>query len=158
MSAQITLRPWTRDDLDFLFQVYAGTREGELAILDWTSEQKYAFIKMQFEAQHKYYHENWPKASYLIIEDDERPVGRLYVDRRPKEIRIIDIALIKEARNKGIGGRLITRLIDEARETKLPLTIHVEEFNPARNLYDRLGFKHVSDQLPYILMEWKSES
>jgi len=31
----------------------------------------------------------------------------------------------------------------------------VERFNPALRLYQRLGFRHVEDQGPYYLMEWR---
>ena len=82
------------------------------------------------------------------------PIGRLYVDRRTEEIRIIDIALLPEYRGKGVGSKLIRALLDEAEQERMPVRIHVERFNPALRLYRRLGFKVVEDEGVYYLMEW----
>src|SRR5436190_17653520 len=99
----ITFRPIKAEDMEFLYRVYASTREEELAQVNWGAEQKKAFLRMQFNAQHKYYQESYPKASYDIILDEGREIGRLYVDRNENDINIIDIALLPEFKGKGIG-------------------------------------------------------
>jgi hypothetical protein len=53
-DAAIALRPIRPDDLPFLCTVYASTREPELAAVEWDAEQKAAFVRMQFDAQHAY--------------------------------------------------------------------------------------------------------
>ena len=70
------------------------------------------------------------------------------------EIRIIDIALLSQQRNKGVGSGLLRDILTEAGEKNIPVRIHVEKFNPALNLYQRLGFKEVEDSGVYLLMEW----
>ncbi len=97
------LRPITPEDEDFLYRVYASTREDELAPLDWDDEQKESFLKMQFAAQHKFYTEQFPRAEFQVILLDQEPIGRLYLDHRDDEIRLIDIALLPSHRNRGIG-------------------------------------------------------
>jgi ribosomal protein S18 acetylase RimI-like enzyme len=87
-----------------------------------------------------------------------RPIGRLYVDRREDEIRIIDIALFPEHRGKGIGSRIMETLLDEGKDSGKPVTIHVEKNNPALRLYRRLGFTKVEDQGVYDLMEWRHDA
>jgi ribosomal protein S18 acetylase RimI-like enzyme len=82
------------------------------------------------------------------------PVGRLYVDRRDDEIRILDIALIPEARGGGIGGLLLGDLIAEAGSARKPIRIHVERANRALSLYQRLGFSEIGQTDFYYLMEW----
>ena len=74
-------------DLPFLKRVYAGTRSEELAQTPWSNEEKEAFLKMQFEAQHDFYQQQFPTASYQIVECNGAPIGRLYLDRRPGELR-----------------------------------------------------------------------
>ncbi len=91
------------DDAAFLTEVYASTRADEMARLDWHEAQKRAFLRMQFEAQHKDYTARYRGARFDIIELDREPVGRLYVDRRKREIRVIDIALLPAYRGRGIG-------------------------------------------------------
>jgi len=114
-----------------------------MALVAWNEQQKEDFLRMQFNAQHSYYHDQFKQARYEIIESDKTPIGRLYVDRREREIRIIDIALLPDLRGKGIGEFLMQSLLDEAAESDLSVTIHVEHNNPAMHLYQRLGFKHV---------------
>jgi ribosomal protein S18 acetylase RimI-like enzyme len=151
---QITFRPITPDDQEFLYHLYASTRENELAVVDWSEAEKASFLRMQFNAQHKFYMESFTQASFQIILLQDEPIGRLYIDRRQDEIRLIDIALLAEHRNKGIGSTLLTGILAEGQQANLPVRIHVERFNPALRLYNRLGFQKIDDQGVYYLMEW----
>ena len=72
-----------------------------------------------------------------MIERDGRPVGRLYRDLRADEIRVVDIALLAQERGRGVGGRLMRDILDEARSGGLEVRVHVERTNLARRLYDR---------------------
>jgi ribosomal protein S18 acetylase RimI-like enzyme len=150
----VTLRPARPEDRELLLAVYASTRVEELAPVPWTEEQKAAFLKMQFEAQDVDYRRNYADAEFSVIEVDGAPAGRLYVHRRPDEIRLIDIALLPAFRGRGIGTSLLSRLFDEATASDVPVTIHVEIHNPARALYDRLGFVVQGEQGLYALMRW----
>jgi ribosomal protein S18 acetylase RimI-like enzyme len=153
MSHSVTLRAITPDDEDFLYRVYASTREEELARTGWDEEQTVAFLQMQFRAQQQDYRQRFSSAEFQVILLNERPVGRLYVDRRQDEIRIIDIALLTPFRNAGIGSKLMERLVGEADQADLPIRIHVEQGSPALRIYDRFGFLAVSQDEIYILME-----
>ncbi len=90
-----------------------------------------------------------------IVEKDGEPIGRLYIDRREDEHRLIDIALLPEWRGKGVGSELMRGVLDEAREAGKLVRIHVEQNNPAMRLYKRLGFEEIEDQGVYRLMEWR---
>lgn len=154
----ITLRPITSEDTDFLYQVYASTRADELAIVDWSQEQKDAFLQMQFDAQHRYYQEYYANASFDVILRDSQPIGRLYLDRREDEVRIVDIAILPEHRNAGVGTALLRDIMSEAASMDKVVTIHVEKFNPALRLYRRLGFRQKGDSGVYSLLEWSPAS
>src|SRR5882672_2242557 len=106
MNDVITRRPIFSDDLPFLYQVYASTRTEELAPLGWSQPQLDAFLTMQFNAQHRYYQEQFPAAQYEVILRHGEPIGRLYVNRTADEINIIDIALLPAHRKAGIGSAL----------------------------------------------------
>lgn len=149
-AQQITLRPATDADLDFLHRVYATTRTDELAPVPWTPEQKAAFLRSQSELQHAHYHATRPNAAYDVILCNGQPAGRLYIARTPDEIRIMDIALLPDFRRHGIGTTLLKNLITEADTARLPLTIHVEQTNPALRLYERHGFTIIGDHGPYF--------
>ena len=150
----LALRPITPADRPFLARLYASTRQDELALLDWDDAQKESFLEMQFNAQHTFYTEQFRQAQFEIIELEGDPIGRLYLDRRPDEIRLIDIALLPEQRGRGIGSFFMQRVLTEARLARLPVRIHVERLNPALRLYGRLGFRQIDDTGVYYLLEW----
>lgn len=155
MAPAVTLRPIGPADSEFLLLVYASTREEELKPVPWSSEQKDAFLRQQFEAQTAYWRETYPAADFAVVEVDGAPAGRFYVNRGRDEIRLVDVALLPEYRRGGIGTELIRELLAEAETRGLPVTIHVEVFNPARALYERLGFEQVEDRGMYQLMQWR---
>lgn len=139
----------------FLLRVYRSTREEELAlVLDWTEEMKAGFVRQQFEAQHVWYQDHYEGAQFDVILVDGIPAGRLYVHRRAAEIRLVDITLLPEFRKGGVGTSLLRDLLTEGEAAGKPVTIHVEVFNPAMRLYERLGFQPVEERGPYRLMKW----
>jgi RimJ/RimL family protein N-acetyltransferase len=153
MSANITLRPVSADDYDFLVALYGSTRAEEMAMVPWTSEQQETFIRLQFAAQQDHYAEKYPTASHDIIVCDDRPVGRLYVARLDQEIRIIDITLLPAERNAGIGSHLLRQLLDEANGSGKITRIYVEEFNPSLRLFERLGFSPSEQHGIHLLLQ-----
>jgi ribosomal protein S18 acetylase RimI-like enzyme len=154
-DADITLRAETCGDREFLIRLYASTRQAEMALVPWMPEQKEAFIRMQFEAQRRDYLLNYKAASFQIVVVNREITGRLYLDRRPNEIRIVDITLLPEWRGRGIGSYLLGKVLTEGQRRRLPVSIHVERSNPALTLYRRLGFQKVSAYGIYWLMVWK---
>jgi ribosomal protein S18 acetylase RimI-like enzyme len=149
----VRLRPVEEADRPFLIDLYGSTREDELAQVDWDGATKRAFVEQQFAAQDLHYRRNYPGATLDVIEVDGEPAGRLYVFRGEGDIRIMDIALAAPFRGRGIGTSLLRSLIDEADASGRKLSIHVEYDNPARSLYDRLGFRPVGEHGIYLLME-----
>ncbi len=152
----ITFRSCIPEDRAFLRQVYASTRMEEMALAGWAEKEVEVFLDMQFFAQHKFYHDNYTAARFLIIERHGENIGRLYREVRETEIRIIDIALLPQYRQQGIGGRIMKDILKEATERSLRVGIHVERNNPALKLYERLGFQAVGDTGVYFHMEYKA--
>jgi ribosomal protein S18 acetylase RimI-like enzyme len=153
----IRLRPVKPCDEPFLCAVYCSTRMEELAVTGWPDEQKQAFLEGQHRAQHQHYQTHYSNTEFSIILVDDAQAGRLYVARWPQEIRIVDIALLPEYRAQGIGSKLLLDILSEAADADLPVRIHVEIFNPALRLYERLGFRSIEDKGVYQLMEWVAD-
>ena len=120
----------------------------------WTEQEKEDFLAFQFDAQHKYYMEHFPRAAFDLVLLEDQPIGRLYIDRRKDEIRLIDIALLPEHRGSGLGSAIMQDILAEGSEKGLLVRIHVEHNNPAMRLYRRLGFEKIEEQGVYHLMEW----
>ena len=128
-----------------MFEVYASTRAEEMKLVPWPVDQQQAFLQMQFAAQRDYYQSQFPDAEYQIILLNGCSIGRLYVHRREAEIRILDITLLSEHRNHGIGTPLIQDLINEGKKAGKPVKIYVDNLGGASQLFERLGFRKVED-------------
>jgi ribosomal protein S18 acetylase RimI-like enzyme len=153
MDGGVALRPVEPGDEELLFQIYASTRAEELAVVPWDDAQKHAFMRAQFDAQDRWYREHYAGASFDVVVIGGEPAGRLYVYRGEAEIRIVDIALLPDRRGDGVGSALLRDLIAEADAAGKRVTIHVERFNPALRLYERLGFSVAEDKGVYLLLE-----
>ncbi len=151
----VTLRPAQVEDEVFLFELYASTRADEMALVNWDAAQQDAFLKMQFNAQTQYYRMQFPEAEYQIIMRDGQAIGRLIVDRSEGVLLLMDIALLPESRGMGIGTALIRDLQAQAAEAGKPMRLHVEIFNRALRLYERLGFHPISESGIYYELEWR---
>lgn len=156
-NKDLRLRFFSERDIPFLKKIYFSTREEELKQVNhWTESMKEAFLTHQFTAQHEYYQKNYIGANFLVIEKDKEIIGRLYYKEGFEgTIRIIDIALLPKFQKQGLGTSILKDIIEHARKIEQSITIHVESFNPAMELYKRLGFQKVSETNGvYHLLKW----
>jgi ribosomal protein S18 acetylase RimI-like enzyme len=154
LSYAISRRPAAPDDEPFLFQVYASTRADELAAAGWPEEQKTAFLQMQFRAQSIHYRDYFLNSGYEVILLGDVPIGRMFIDCAQHEIRVVDIGLLPEYRNRGIGGGLMRDVLNEASRLGKPVRLHVETYNAgAFRFYQRLGFAPIAERGLHIEME-----
>lgn len=155
-----TLRPARDADGTFLLQVFASTRADELALTGWSVPQCEAFVRQQAAAQAAHYLAHWPDAEHAVITVHEdgvsRDVGRLWLHRRTDAVHVLDIALLPAWRGQGLGARVLRQLMVDAAADSRALTIYVEAGNPARRLYDRLGFGPVGEpEGVHQFMRWR---
>ena len=136
---QILRRPETRQDGPFVFELYASTRKEELDAWGWPVEMRSAFLQMQFQA-YQGHRTAFPRADFLIVQLAGANIGRMIVDRDETAFRLVDIALLPEYRNAGVGTALIQKLLVEAASAGKPLRLTVRKGNRAARLYHRLGF------------------
>ena len=157
-SVNVQLRPVTDADQEFLVGVYASTRADELAQVNWDDSQKDAFIRWQYAMQKQEYDARYPNARYELILVDDQPAGRIWVGSDDTQIRLLDIALLTEFQNRGVGAYLVQQLIDEAKRAQKPLRHMVFMLNDnAFRFYERLGFTTIEDVGAYKHMEWRAE-
>lgn len=156
--ARVAVRPVEAGDAGFLRQVYSASRAGELALVNWTLDQKDAFLNMQLMAQEHHYRGQYPNADRWVVLVDGEPAGRYYVDRDRDRILIVDIALLPQHRGQGVGTSLLEATLKDARAARLPVVLHVEVSNPAAGLYRRLGFTKTAEQGIHQEMTWLPDS
>jgi ribosomal protein S18 acetylase RimI-like enzyme len=150
----ITLRPATDADYDFMRRLYHSTRAEEMAHFPYDEAQKTAFLDQQFAAQYSHYGIHYPTCERNIVERDGEPIGRLWIDEWKDQLRLVDVALMPEWRGSGAGTALVREVLARGAAAGKAVTIHVESFNPALRLYQRLGFEHVDTNGMYYLMRW----
>jgi ribosomal protein S18 acetylase RimI-like enzyme len=153
LAQSITLRPVTADDETFLLKLFSTTRE-EFRFLNSTELE--ALVRMQFTLRHQQYRNGYPNGEDNLIINDGQPIGRIFIDEGEDELTLIDIALLPEYRNRGIGKLLLDQLLARAAAAKKTVRLHVFNSNPARRLYERLGFSEVSRDSMYIEMRYDS--
>lgn len=135
-------------------ELYGDTRAEEMERFPFDEAQRKAFLDQQFAAQFEHYRIHYPTCERNIVEWGGQPVGRFWLDEWPDQIRLVDIALLANCRGSGIGTRLVEGVLARAAAAGKPVTIHVESFNPALRLYERLGFERVDTNGVYYLMKW----
>lgn len=99
---------------------------------------------MQFIAQESAYRHRFPDAERWLVLHGGEPIGRLIVDTTTEEVRVVDVGLLTDWRGRGFGTALLRYVRQQAVRRSLPVRLQVESRNPARRLYDRLGFQIVS--------------
>jgi len=153
----LELRPVSESDNPFLLSVYASTREEELAQAEWQEGQKEMFLRWQFDLQRREYDARFPDAAYDVILVAGQTAGRIWVGEDEKQIRLLDIGLLPEFQNRGVGTALLHRLMDHARQSDKVLRHMVFMLNDnAKRFYERLGFVTIEDLGAYQHMEWKA--
>jgi ribosomal protein S18 acetylase RimI-like enzyme len=156
-SQGFALRAETDSDIPFLMRLYASTREEELAPVPWSDEQKQAFLTDQFQAQRTHYRKYFSDCAFDVIEQGGEPAGRLYLQVRQTQLHVIDITLLPAWRRRGIGTAILGALQEAGRSCGKGVGIMVEKFNPAMQLYRRLGFSDLADHGVYLEMEWRPD-
>ena len=158
LPAAYGLRPRSEADLQFLCQLYAQTRQEELAPVPWTAQQKQAFLADQFDKQHRHYLQHYPRAQWWVLTHQDTPMGRLYLEQTAHELRIMDVSLLASHRNQGLGTALMGTLLGHADDQQITASLHVEPFNPALRMYQRLGFVHAETRGVYWFMQRPPQS
>jgi ribosomal protein S18 acetylase RimI-like enzyme len=153
----ITLRPVEETDQDFLIEIYKSSRGDDLRGLGWREDRISEFLEMQYEAQGNLQDDN-QQASDQVVLMNGNPIGRLSIETRADEIRCLDLALLPDYRNQGVGTLLIQRLQERARSASTRLHLQVIRFNRAVNLLERLGFRRTSETGTHFQMEWLPEA
>jgi ribosomal protein S18 acetylase RimI-like enzyme len=134
-SIKYTLRKSNEDDFEFVFDLNkANMRKYVEALRGWDDEAEREDMRRHFRP-----------GSDRIIALDGKDIGRLAVDCYADRIDLRHIEILPECQGQGIGTAIIRDILGEARQAKLPVTLIVLDMNPAKRLYERLGFRTVEE-------------
>ena len=157
-AESITTRSVQPEDQSFLLELYKSSRGDDLRGLGWDEQRISEFLDMQYEAQQNFYESDYRDAADELILLAAKPIGRMMIESRPHEIRCIDLGLLPEYREHGLGTEIIQKLQEKARREKKPLRLQVIRFSRAVNLFDRLGFVRSSETGTHFQMEWTPDA
>jgi ribosomal protein S18 acetylase RimI-like enzyme len=153
----ISLRPVTSDDDPFLFEVYASSRGEDLATMGWEPEPIRTFLETQYSAQKVFLKNDYPETDDRIIMLGRERIGRIVVLRNDREIRLVDIALMPQYRNAGLGTHLVRDLMSEAAKLSIPFRLQLIRSNPAVALFEQLGLVRTGETGSHYQMEWQAQ-
>lgn len=146
------------DDEAFLFEVYQSSRGDDLTALGWDAERVRNFLETQYAAQQRFLQAGYPQGEDRIIMLDTQPIGRILVERNEQEIRVVDVALLPQYRNSGIGTYLVRELLAEAARLGKPFRAQVIRSSAAVGLFERLGIVKIGETGSHYQMEWRADA
>lgn len=135
-----------------------AARREELLAAGLGGHETEQLLDMQYRAQRHHYHAAFPGADSMVIESEGGAIGRLLIDRRERQLRLVDIALLPAVRGRGIGSGVVEALKEQTREFGGSIRLQVARGNPARRLYERLGFSETSGDEIYAEMQWDAQA
>jgi GNAT superfamily N-acetyltransferase len=152
----IALRAAQDDDTPFLRMLFESARPDGALLAAWPAAMRKTFLDQQFKFQTVHYARVYPRAMRQLILKDSEPVGRLILEQAEPDWCLIDIALLPAARGQGFGTLLLQAIQAAAARAKAScLCLSVDMFNPARKLYERLGFLATEEAMPNVAMVWR---
>jgi len=126
----ITLRPATAEDEAFLFELRKATMTEHLARVGEPTDD----AEHRARVLHRY------DAARVICVDGMR-AGLLKAHRTDTEWLVVQLQIAPVLQGRGIGEHALRTVLRAADAVALPVTLKVLKGNPARRLYERLGFK-----------------
>ena len=139
--APVTTRPATAEDDDFLFALFKAVRAPEFARAAIEPAQLEMLMRIQFAGQQQSYGAQYP-GGHDIIQLEGQPIGRIWLYRGPSQHQLVDISLLPEFQNRGIGSVLLRKAIAEARAAGARLACSVAAANQGSlRFHQRLGFR-----------------
>ena len=134
MNRQVTLRKARRADVTFL----TGLREKTMR-----EHLERAGIGVDEKALATRVLDHFECAEIIMI--GGKAVGLLKVNREGAVWDLIQIQLLPHLQGKGVGRKLIERLLSEAAAAGASVKLSVLKGNPAKKLYEQLGFRVVRE-------------
>ena len=145
-DADFNLRDATNDDIEFIFQLRIQT------------------MKKDFDNTFGWHEgEQWKRASdeiqhAKIIMMNQTDIGVIKVIPKIKELHLHQMQILPEYQGRGIGSKLVSRVLDRAGNKKIPVTLFVLKGAAAKRIYDRFGFSVTNEYENNYMMRWQPKS
>ncbi|WP_175746943.1 GNAT family N-acetyltransferase [Burkholderia pyrrocinia] len=141
----IDLRPATLEDLPFLLTLRRLTITGHLQRVGAPTDD---------EAHDRRIRAHFENA--MIVCEGADAIGLLKVTRAAGEWHVHQIQLLPARQGQGIGEAVLRELLADAARENVPVSLSVLHGNPARRLYERLGFRPASETETSASLVWRA--
>ena len=138
----LKLRNATAQDREFLYRLKRATLKAYVEqTWGWDEGWQRAHFERTFDPA---------RLQIILLEGEE--IGVMLVEQRDEEICLGVIEILPAYQGRGMGTELIRGVLTEALDNGKPVTLQVLKVNPARRLYERLGFAVVGETETHYLM------
>jgi len=132
----------TNDDFDFLYAMHVATmRDYVDQTWGWNDE-----------FQESVFRERYTPAQIRVITFDGRDIGMISLEERDDDVFLRAIEILPSHQNQGIGAGIIQQIINENAARRKPVLLNVLKVNPAKRLYERLGFSVIEETDTHFIM------
>jgi len=136
------LRPYRTDDLPRLYEIHRAAL-GPYVEATWGWDE---------DSQASQFQQRADRGTWHVIEEDGTVLGFMSFDEADDRSVLNTIELAPEHQRCGVGSKLIRDLLSRARKRGVPVELRVLKCNPARALYERLGFSAIGETETHVLM------
>ena len=140
MSLAFSLRDLRDGESDSLLELHQASMGGYME-LTWGPWDE--------TLQRSFWAERLERGLLRVIEVDAATVGLLEVARGPDTIEVVNLELAPEFQGARLGTAILVGIQQEAADRGVDMALQVLKVNPARRLYERLGFTRFGDNLIY---------
>lgn len=124
------LRPATALDTELLWEIQR-TALGPYVDATWGWDEAF---------QRRYFDEHFDHRKHRIVVVGGCEAGFLSFEVHSDHVYLGNVALLPHYQGRGIGTAVVRYVLERASEARLPVRLQVLRSNPARRLYERLGF------------------
>jgi ribosomal protein S18 acetylase RimI-like enzyme len=137
----IRLRMATDADAAFLFELFRATRGGPLRLGGLPEAMIDNLLTMQYRARNQGYGERFPEVRRLVVETADGPIGELIEHDEADAVYIVDIALLPDQQQRGIGTVLVRSVMEQATARGGVRAIVMVNNAASLKMFGRLGFR-----------------
>lgn len=133
---KINFRPATPDDLLFARDLYLESSR-------WLIEHYFGWDERR---EHEKFPNQFDAARSQIILIDDQDSGWLQTEETDANIEVGSLYIVKDLRGQGLGTRILSGIMNDAAATGKTVTLSTAKINPAKALYERLGFRIIREE------------
>lgn len=140
-ESPLSFRPATEADVGALMELRKATMMAHLQRAGAPSDEQSLLARVTYRLED----------AQLVFMGTEM-VGLLKVSRTGQEWKLVQIQVTPARQGQGLGEQLIRRVLADADRQGCSVVLDVLRGNPAKRLYERLGFVAVSeDERSYVM-------